>query len=152
MNVAVKVAGIIICVLSATLFGFLKGVSLKSRVKKLRQLSLALDTLYEHINYGEIPLEEALKKSFYSCDFIKLRGFSVTFQDSDFDAEERQIINEFFVCLGRSGKKAECERIKATAAILRKKEIQANNTVAEKAKLWQTGGVCIGLTIGILLI
>lgn len=152
MNVAVKMAGIIICVISATLLGFLKGVSLKSRVKKLQQLGQALDTLYEHINYGEIPLEEALKRSFYNCDFIKLHGSSVAFRDTDFDIDERQIIIEFFARLGRSGKKAECERIKATAAILRKKEAQANNTAYEKAKLWQTGGVCIGLTIGILLI
>ncbi len=152
MNVAVKVSGIVICVLSTSLLGFLKGASLKSRVKKLRQLVQSLDTLYEHINYGEITLEEALKKSFYSCDFIRLRGSSVSFQDTDFDADERQIINNFFACLGRSGKKAECERIKATAAILQKKEAQANSSVTEKAKLWQTGGVCIGVTIGILLI
>lgn len=152
MNLVVKVSGVILCSLSVMLIGFLKSISLKNRVNKLGSICHALDILYEHINYGEIPLEEALQKSFKDCNFIKVCGNEISLDDGDFELQDIQIIDSFFKDLGKSGKKAECERICAIAAILRKEEVIAQKSALEKAKLWQTGGVCLGLIIAILLI
>ncbi len=147
----IKIMGIFCFVSSSSLIGFFKSRSLKLREQKLLAFCSGLDMLYEYISFGELQLGTAVKMAFSKCDFLKYDSVISTV-DSDLDCEDKRIINELFMHLGRSVKKTECERIISCRNILLKRAEMAYKTAQERCKLWQIGGVCVGLAIGILVI
>ena len=148
----IKLTGIITVLLSCSLIGFYKSFSLKQRLIKIQSLTAALNTLYEHINYGDKELPEAMKFLTAQCPFLEISGGAAYCQDSDLTDEENKLINDFFLTLGRNGKQAECERIKAFKGILADRKSTLQQDSAQKSRLWQTGGVCIGIAAAIMMI
>lgn len=147
-----KFSGIILIVVACGVAGFLKSFSIKSRYQKLSAFCDGLDLLYEYVELGECELDKAVKNAFYKCDFIHSNNQKTLCKDCDLTCDDVQAINSFFASLGFSSKKAECDRINSCRIMMKKRFKDAEHDVTQKCKLYQTFGVCIGLTIGILLI
>lgn len=148
----IKTIGVILIVASCGLCGFLKSLSVRSRAKKLLLFCEGLSVLYEYIEQGGCELLTALKNSFSKCDFLNFQNIKTVCCDGDLNVEDKRIINSFFVSLGHSAKKAECDRINLCGVTMKKRADEAYNDTKQKCKLYQTFGVCAGLIIGILLI
>lgn len=148
----IKLTGIVTVLLSCTLFGFYKGFSIRQRLIKIQKLTAALDNLYEHIKYGEKELPEAFKLLSFQCSFLQINGGTAHCKDNDLSEEENELINDFFDSLGKNAKQAECERIAAFKKTLDTRLAGARLECAQKSRLWQTGGVCIGIAAAIMMI
>lgn len=147
-----KLVGVFLIFLVCSVWGVLKGLSVKMRYKKLLLFCGGLDTLYECINGGETELDKAIKKSFVKCGFINFKSGGFICCDNDLTLEDTTLINDFFAALGHSAKKAECDRIKAFTANVKGRLKEAETETAQKCKIYQTFGVCVGLLLGILLV
>ena len=148
----IKFAGVITVLLSCALFGFYKGFSIRQRLIKIQKLTAALDSLYANIKYGEKELPEAFKFLSLQCPFLQIKGGAAHCRDNDLTTEENTLINDFFDSLGSNAKQAECERITAFKEMLEIKLAQARTECLQKSRLWQTGGVCIGIAAAIMMI
>ena len=148
----IKTVGVSCIVASCIFAGFFKSYSVKSRSRKLSLFCDGLDLLYEYIEQGNCELQAALKKSFSKCSFLTFQNTNTVCKDGDLNADDKEIINSFFISLGRSVKKAECDRINSCKNVMSKRASAAAADTLQKCKLWQTCGICVGLTIGILLI
>ncbi len=148
----IKTTGIILIIVSCGLGGFLKSLSVRARAKKLSLFCDGIGVLYEYIEQGGCELLTALKISFSKCGFLDFRNMEAVCRDGDLNEEDKKIINSFFVSLGHSAKKAECDRINLCGMTMKKRADEAYTDTTQKCKLYQTFGVCTGLVIGILLI
>lgn len=148
---AIKLCGVVIIVAASTFIGFCKSRALTSRSKKLTLLLDGINNLYENIEQGGCELDKAVKSSFEKCDFLSFKNGKCICEDNDL-TNDKAYIEEFFQSLGFSVKKAECERINAFVIKLKNHIKDAENDVAQKCKVYQAMGICVGLTIAILLI
>ncbi len=147
----VKLAGIVLITFSCAIIGFLKSNALASRYKKLLLLLDGVNTLYENIEQGGNTLDIAIKNSFKDCDFLRCEKGMFTCADADLK-KDKILIEEFFCKLGSSTKKVECDRINNFKIKLKAQLKNAQNESEQKGKIYGTLGICIGLTIAILLI
>lgn len=149
---AVKAAGVILIVISCSMAGFLKSRCVLARVKKMSLFCDGLELLFEYIEQGNCELKTAFKTAFSKCGFLTFEKNNAVCRDNDLTVEDKILINEFFCSLGTSAKKAECDRINNFKIKMKThlKDIETN--MAQKSKIYQTFGICIGLTLGILLI
>lgn len=138
-------------VTSSSVIGFLKSRSLVERHKKLLLLSDAVNTFYNYIEQGGFELDFLIKNAFSKCNFLTFGRNEILCNDSDLK-KDKSLIEEFFVRLGNSTKKVECDHINYFILKLKTVLVDAQNDVAQKSKVYQTLGVCVGLTIGILFI
>lgn len=148
----VKITGIILLVAVCSMWGFLKSFSLNARCKKMSAFCDGLDTLYVHIEQGGCELDAAIKNSFCKCDFITVEKGKALCKDSDLTFDDKAVINDFLSSLGKSAKKAECDRIISFSHSIKKRLNDAECDAVQKSKLFKTFGVCIGLALGVLLI
>ncbi len=144
--------GIICVVLCPAVFGFMKSASVIGRTRKLFLFCDALDSLYESIKNSRYELSEAIAVAFKKCDFIICHGNSPVCDDSDLTGADKQIINDFFALLGGGTMHTECRKIVSCKEELQKTAKRLECEQNAKCKLWQTGGICVGLVFGILLI
>ena len=147
-----KASGVALVVLSCSMFGFCKSRSVSARAKKLSLFCGGLDLLFEYVEQGSLELEPAIEKSFAKCSFINKQQSGFVCVDCDLSSEDKDIITDFLSKLGFSAKKAECDRIAALKIVMQKRAQAAYDETAQKCKLWQSFGICIGLMLGILLI
>lgn len=147
-----KILGIFLIVVTCATVGFLKSFSIKTRCKKLSSFYERLNTLYEYVESGGCELEKALKNSFFACDFLSFQKDGIYCYDNDLTKEDKALIDEFFLSLGHSVKKVECDRIKEFATTVKTRLKQAENEAAQKSKIYQTLGICTGLALGVFFI
>lgn len=148
----VKIFGIFLIAVSCAAAGILKGLSIKNRSHKLSAFCDGLDTLYEYIEQGGTELLSAMKISFSKCSFLCFENNKFCCKDVDLSREDKTEINEFLMRLGMSSKKAECDRINCFKLKIKTHLKDAQKDVSQKSKIYQTLGICLGLTVGILLI
>lgn len=147
----IKCFGIALVVLSIAFIGFLKSRSLIERYKKLSLFSDCTNNLYNYIEQGGLELAVAIKSAFLKCEFLTMQRDKILCNDNDLK-RDKLFIEEFFIGLGSSTKKVECDRIKHFNLKLKTRIKEAEDNVIQKSKVYQTMGVCVGLAIGILLI
>ncbi len=148
----IKLLGIALVVFTSSLIGFLKSRSLVARCKKLSLLCDGINALYEHIDGGGIELACAIKSSFSKCDFLRFENGRTLCSDNDLNGEDKRAVDSFFLSLGSSAKRLECDRINNFRLKIKTSLKEAENDASQKSKIYQTFGICIGLTVGILLI
>ena len=148
----IKLVGILLIIICCSMVGYLKSSHIKNRVKKLGLIYEGAQLLFENIQQGKYELGKAVKKSFIKCGFIKFEKQNIFCEDADLSANDVKVVNEFLNSLGFSTKKIECDRIKNFGLLIQKRLSEAEAERAQKSKIYQTFGVCIGLLIGILLI
>ncbi len=149
---AVKLSGILLLITVCSMLGILKGISIKQRCKKLSLFCDGLDTLYEHIEQGSCELEKAIKISFAKCDFLYHLNGNTFCYDNDLKPQDKTIIDELFLSVGSSAKKAECDRIRLCGITMQKRLKEAEDDREQKCKIYSTFGICIGLGLAVLLI
>ena len=108
--------------------------------------------LREYIEQEGCELSKAIQHSFVGCDFLSFEGEGVFVCDKDLKRSETDEIKDFFVALGSSSKKIECDRINNFKFKMERFYQEAERDVLQKCKIYQTFGVCIGLAAGILFI
>lgn len=148
----IKLFGIFLIIIVGSAAGFLKSLSIKNRSKKLSLFCDGLNTLYEYVEQGGCELDAAIKNSFLKCAFLQQKNGRFLCFDNDLTADDKALIDNFFDTLGLSAKKAECGKINGFKLKMKMQLKDAENDVSQKSKIYQTFGICIGLTIGILLI
>lgn len=148
----IKSMGVFLVVASFSFAGFLKAASLRARSKKLLLFCDGLHLLKEYIEIGSETLQETMEKSFRKCEFIKIQNSNIFCNDKDLSAQDNAAINEFFSSIGFSAKKTECEKINNFMLNIGERFEEAKNVAAQKCKIYQTFGVCIGLVVGIFLV
>ncbi|MDO4608690.1 MAG: stage III sporulation protein AB [Clostridia bacterium] len=139
----IKFLGLVLVVTVCSLIGVLKGQAIKLRCQRLRLFCESLDIFYEYIEQGNYELDRVIEKAFDRCDFLN---------DTYLNAQDKAMINDFFVSLGHSAKKAECDRIKCCSIAAQRQLAKAENDVTQKCKIYSVFGICIGLGIAVLLI
>lgn len=147
----VKMLGIVLIVFSCAFIGFFKSHALTARCKKLLLLLDGANTLYENIDQCGNTLDVAIKNSFGRCDFLRCENGLFICIDTDLK-KDKFLIEEFFQGLGSSTKKSECDRINSFKIKLKTNIKDAQGDRDQKGKIYGTLGVCVGLTIAILLI
>lgn len=147
----VKLLGIILIVISSSFIGFSKSYALSARYKKLSLFYDGINTLYEYIEQGGCELNIVIKNSFSKCAFLSRESDKLLCFDADLK-KDKALIEEFFVCLGTCTKRVECDRINAFRQKIKTHLKEAQNDILQKSKIYQTFGICIGLTVAILLI
>ena len=148
----IKLIGIVLIVFASTLAGFLKSRSLLNRSKKLLLLLDGVNMLFEYVEQEGCELSEAVKNSFCKCDFLNLKENIDLSCESDLKKDDKLEIVSFFSLLGSGVKKLECDRIINFKAKVKSLHSAAEKDVLQKCRIYQTFGICIGLSIGILLI
>ena len=105
-----KIVGVCLIIASSTYIGFLNSKSLVERRRKLLLLLDGVNTLYNHIEQGEFELEIAIKNAFCKCNFLTFGNEKIVCDDNDLK-KDKFLVNDFFMRLGRSTKKVECDHI-----------------------------------------
>ncbi len=147
----VKIFGIVLIVFSCAFIGFLKSYALTSRCKKLSLILDGVNILYENIEQSGNELHIAIENSFEKCSFLKCENGMFICHDIDLK-KDKSLIEEFFISIGSSTRKIECDRINNFKIKLKTHIRDAENDYEQKGKLYGTLGICIGLAIAILLI
>ncbi len=147
----IKLLGVIGIVISSTCIGISKSRSLTARCKKLSLFLEGVNALYESIDQGGCELEDAIKLSFKKCDFLSFQKSECICDDNDLKSD-KEYIEDFFKNIGFSVKKVECERINTFVLKLKNYIKEAENDVSQKARVYKSIGICVGLTIAILLV
>lgn len=148
----IKFTGIFLTVISSIFMGFFKSRLLAERCKKLSKIYDGANTLYSYVEEGGCELCEALKYSFLGVEFITYKNGNIVCNDACLTKEDNELIKSFFNALGSSIKKTECEKINNFKIKLNTHIKNAEANYAQKAKIYQTFGICIGLTLAVLFI
>ena len=148
----VKLFGVLLVVFVSAVMGFLKSRSLVKRSTKLALLSDGVNLLFEYIEQEGCELDEAVQKSFNKCDFLNFKNGVKINCDADLSDEDKIETENFFAQLGTGTKKAECDRIVNFKLKINNLHNDAEKEASQKCRIYQTFGICIGLSIGILLI
>jgi hypothetical protein len=148
----VKLFGVLLVVFVSAVMGFLKSRSLTNRSTKLAMLFDGTNMLFEYIEQEGCELDEAVKKSFKNCDFLSFKNGVEISCDADLNNEDKAETENFFALLGTGTKKTECDRIANFKLKIKSLHTAAEKEASQKCRIYQTFGICIGLSIGILLI
>ncbi|MBR6501953.1 MAG: stage III sporulation protein AB [Clostridia bacterium] len=147
----IKLFGVLLIVICCSLIGVFKSNSLRQKVRKLSMLIDGLNALYNYIDQGEFELNIAIKNAFCKCRFLNFSAVKILCDDADLK-NEKPLIEEFFMRLGQSTKKIECDYINHFKTKMQACLNDARDDVVNKCKIYQILGVCSGLTLGILLV
>ena len=148
----VKYFGIIIVFLCCCSFGFFKTANLKKRVRQLEEVIAGLLCLKEQIRFCGGELKTVLPICFKNVTVINTSHSKVKVENSEFSCEDISLVERFFDELGSGDTVAELNRIERAVSLLEKQHKTAKEDLDQKGKLWQSGGVCVGAMICILLI
>ncbi|MBQ9355219.1 MAG: stage III sporulation protein AB [Clostridia bacterium] len=146
-----KIFGACFMICSCWGYGVYKSLDLKNKRDNMANLILGLDTFQNNIR---ISLEETLplfKKSFDEYNLFDTQEKIVPKENAFFE-KDRDIITDFLSGIGNSDKQGECERIKAYKEILNKRYAEISEEYKNKSKVWQTLGLCFGITVALILI
>lgn len=134
------------------MLGFRAARRLDNRVAELKAVKCGMHTLCEYIRYGGYELSVALPCCFESCDFITLNGINAVVKSEDLSAGDTDLLQEFFSRLGEGCAQAECDRIEMYESLISDRICEAAATADSKTKLFRSGGLCVGLAVGIFII
>ena len=148
----IKLLGIVIVVLVSAFTGFLKSNMLAERYKKLSAIYDGTNNLYEYVQNSGCELFEAVKNSYSGINFLHIKNGAFMCDYNALTKEDTKLIDAFFISLGASAKKIECDKINNFRLKLNTHIKQAKTNYEQKGKIYQTFGICIGLTIAVLLI
>lgn len=147
----VKLVGIALIIAASTFIGYLKSYNLSARCKNLSLFLDGINALYENIEQGGETLDNAIANAFSKCSFL-IREDEKFHCCDDFFKKDKNLIDDFFKYIGLSSKKVECDRINNFKIKVKKQINDAENENQQKGKIYRVLGLCVGLTIAILLI
>ena len=146
MRFFVKLTGIAVIVLSCSIFGFLKSFSKRQEILRLQKIDAALTRADNMLRLGVGDRERILSESFSDIDGI---GFT---EYGEKNNTAYACLNTFFREFGRGDIPTERQRINRLRYEIREQLEREKKAYASSGKIWRTAGVCVGLSIGIMLI
>ena len=146
MRLFVKLAGITAIVLSCAGLGFLKSFSQREKIARLRKIDAALARADNMLRLGAGDREKIITQSFSGIDGIGAAA------KSGRDNLSYRCLDEFFREFGKGDVPTERQRINRVRYEIKEQLEREKRTYASSGKIWQTAGVCAGLSIGIMLI
>ncbi len=151
MAYSLKILGALAVFISLSSVGFLKADMLKRRVTAITFTIGALNTLSELMAYGSDERTVLLKRCFGERITYNASGVAEC-ADADFNAYDKQILNETLLMLGSGDTDSECRRIELCTKRLQTNLEAAQREYSEKSKVYRSVGVCAGLAFGIFII
>jgi len=169
-----KLVGGILVILSSSMIGFIIAGSYKNRPTTLRNLQVALSMLESEINYGHMPLPQALRSISKKCDkdvadlfaqtahyLSSRRGLTADeawemslkefFLNSNIAENDYEILIAFGKYLGSTDKQDQIKNIRLALDNLRQQELSSIHEKEKNEKMWRYLGVLSGIMIVLLL-
>jgi stage III sporulation protein AB len=169
-----KLAGVILVLLSGTLIGFRQAARYADRTAQLRQLIHALQRLETEIGFGHTPLPEALERAaagaagpvaaLFHRTAARLREGGAAVRDALRAAvdegwsltamrePERSAVIRLGDALGISDREDQIRHLRLAAALLQAEEAGARDEQARYGKMWRSLGFMAALLVVILML
>ncbi len=138
-----KIFGLLLILLSATAWGFLKGNRLLKRSKALEEICISLEKLAELVKCGTGELTELLRLSFGDKNFLA---------DENLSKEDKALFEKLLSEMGISHREKEYKQILIYKTLYKKRLDEAEAQNKKLCKLYNSLGFLIGLSICIFLI
>lgn len=152
MKLLIRITGVLAVIISFSSIGFLKSHSKKAYIIRLRKIYDAFRNTGNLLRLGANSREKILSSAFMEIEEFKFSACSVAFSDKCAKDALISSINTFLSEFGSGDFETERQRIESVCYML-ETELKAQKEEYEKShKIWQTLGVCAGLSIGIILI
>lgn len=152
MKLLIKIIGVMVVIISFSSLGFFKSYSKKAYIIRLKKIYEAFVSAGNLLRLGADSREKILLSAFMETEGFKFSAGTVTFSDKCAKNELICHINTFLSEFGSGDFETERQRIERVCYTL-KAELEAQKEEYERShKIWQTLGVCAGLSIGIILI
>lgn len=152
MKLLIRITGVLAVIISFSSIGFLKSHSKKAYIIRLRKIYDAFRNTGNLLRLGANSREKILSSAFMEIEGFKFFNGAVTFCDKYAKENLSSCINTFLSEFGSGDFDTERQRIESVCYTLQA-ELKAQKEEYEKShKIWQTLGVCAGLSIGIILI
>ena len=155
-----KIAGIIMIILSGTYLGFSKSASLKKRQESLGKILYSLRLMENEISYGKCCMDKLFKNitSLGGIAFDRELGksageiFLASVKNLQLDYEDIEILERFSKSLGTLDSEAQLKNIKNTVKNLELSEENAMAYYEKYGKMYRSMGVLTSLLAVIILI
>lgn len=146
-----KGLGLVLIFGACTLMGFMKSRSLILKVRHIYSLIRSVERLAEciRINKGEIL---TLINECFDEEFVRTEKGEISVRRDILEKSESDLLEEFFGGLGMQDTKAEYERTRFFAEMLKKRHSEAEALCREQSRLYNTLGPLCGLFLVIFLI
>lgn len=152
MKLIIKLAGMVLIVLCFSMLGFLKALSKREYIKRLKSIDSSLIRASSLLKYGTFNRQKILETA-----FLRVPGFSISaegaeIKDKMMSKDISTMLNLFLKDFGSVDTACELTRIKGNRDTLLREIKRLEDEYKTVGKLWRTAGVCAGLALGIMLI
>ena len=151
MTVFFKYIGILLIIISFSLYGFLKTHLKRSYILKLTEIRNAVKKADNMIRMGTYSKHEILKEIFGSIEGFNVLKDGVCISDIAISRELSSNLYRFFNEFGNGDLILERQRIKNIDGYLLSLLEKEQKQYTESRKIWQTAGICAGLILSIML-
>lgn len=151
MSLIIKAFGIISVFCAFSFFGFLNAFKLKKRRTDLSDVIISLQKIPEYIEIYESESGEILKE-------VMPKGVNLYTEPVQFEkgvclnAEDKLLLSRFAKNFGMATKPDERKKCEAFLSLIKERYEEAKTEEKEKSKLYNIGGVLLGLTAVILML
>ncbi len=145
-----KIIGLLLVFSSSSFLGFYKSNRLLKRCEALSELCISLDKLAKCIKCGTSNLQELLTLCFNNKVFLTQKGCILN--DDRLSKDDKKLFEKLISEMGISNKESEIKNVSLYNALFRKKLKEAEQDAERLAKLYNSLGMLIGVSVCIFLI
>lgn len=146
-----KISGLILIMLTCTLFGINKSNFLKRRAEKLNGICMSLSRLSSLIKSETGELDTLLEACF-AKDIFVLNGEIRLIDESFLKKDDTVLLNKFLKDAGMQDSESEYKRTLNFISLFEKRASDAQKACSDLSKLYNTLGFLIGVSICIFFI
>jgi len=139
-------------VISGWMYGLSKGLQIKKNRDMLLDICGRLSSLQNRIRMGGGELSYILPLCFKDCQDVKFTNGEFSYGGKYIKQSDLDILKRLFCELGKGDRKQVCEKIEIYREILFKRYNELNEEYVSKSKVWQTFGLCMGLSATLMII
>lgn len=165
----IKILGAVMIFSSGVILGYGKAYVLAQRERSLININSAFGILESEIVFSQNKLKTAFERiaQISSCGRLFLSAAEKMEESSACDAwiyatekekhslcltqKDAEILKMLANELGRSDKEQQIKNIRHVSALLKAAAEEAHNEYAISAKMYRSGGICVGLFLAVLL-
>ncbi len=145
-----KILGLLLILLASTLLGLYKANQLLKRNQALTQICISLERLADLVKCGTGNLEKLLKLSFE--EKIEKHNGGYILVNEGLLKEDKELFSKLLAEMGISHKDREEKTVLLYTSIFKKRQKDAEMKAKQLAKLYNSLGFLIGISICIFLI
>ena len=145
-----KLIGILTIISVSTLYGLRAAGKLSSRRKNLELYIRLIGETEDKIRCRK-GLEDIFSQGL-AAELLEYENYTVQFKKDGLKSSDTELLNEFFSLIGFGDIKSQTELCRTYMELLGKKEKEAEQETAQKAKLYSILGFFFGLFAAVMLI